>query len=252
MKYILFEKKEHTGIIKINNPDSLNALKAELLNELKQLIIDISSAKDIRVLVITGVGKAFAAGSDIKELQHLSTYEAKDYSVKGKAILDLIEKFPVPVISAINGYALGGGLELVLSTDFSYASNNAMLGLPELKLGLIPGFAGCKRLTDRIGLELAKEFIFTSKMLTAQEALTCGLVNKVTEPDKLMEEVFNTAEKIQRLSPNAVKEVKELLNACKNNTPEVVSEIETNKFGLIFSHPEAKEGIAAFINKNKK
>jgi enoyl-CoA hydratase len=251
MKYLKFEKKENIGIIKINNPESLNALNTQMLKELEHLLLDISSNSDIRVLIITGIGKAFAAGADIKELENMSPYQAKKYSAYGKSVFLLIENFPAPVISAVNGYALGGGLELVLSTDFTYASEKALLGIPELTLGVIPGFGGCKRLSDRIGIQLAKELIFTARTITAEQALGINLITKVTKPEELMNEALKTANEIQKLSPNAVKEVKELLNSCKNNTFEQVAKIETNKFGLIFTHPEAKDGIAAFVNKHK-
>ncbi|MCP4177532.1 MAG: hypothetical protein GY756_07180 [bacterium] len=252
MKYLNFEKKENIGIITINNPESLNALNSTMLKELELLMLDLSSDTHIRVLVITGIGKAFAAGSDIKEFQTMTPYQAKEYATYGKLILGLIENFHAPVISAVNGYALGGGLELVLSTDFTYASEKALLGLPELTLGLIPGFGGCKRLSDRVGIQLAKELIFTARMLNAEQALNVGLITKITKTEKLMDEVLKTAEEIQRLSPNAVKEVKELLNSCKDNSFDQIAKVENNKFGLIFSHEEAKVGISAFINKRKK
>jgi len=250
MKYLEFEIKDNIGIMKFNNPASLNALNIEFLKEIKQLILDISLS-NIRVLVITGVGKAFVAGADIKEMYKMNSFQAKEFSVLGKSVFDLIENFPVPVISAVNGYALGGGLELVLSTDFAYASEKANFGLPELTLGLIPGFGGCKRLADRIGLQLAKELIYSARMIDAHKALGIGLITKITEPDNLMKEVLKTAKEIQALSPNAVKEVKELLNSCRDNSQDAVAEIESNKFGLIFSHKEAREGMAAFINKKR-
>ena len=252
MKYLKFEKKENIGILRFNNPTSLNALNIECLKEIKQFLLDIHSDRSIRVLIITGTGKAFVAGADIKEMQSMTYLQAKEFSAVGKSAFKSIENFPVPVIAAVNGYAFGGGLELVLNCDFVYASQEAKFGLPELTLGLIPGFGGCKRLSDRIGLQLAKELIFTARIIEAEQALNIGLITKVTKPDELMNEVFKTAEEIQRLSPNAVKEAKELLNSCENNSFDFVSEIEINKFGLIFSHAEAKEGIAAFVNKNKK
>jgi len=250
MRYLEFEVKEHIGILKFNNPESLNALNTMLLQEFKQLLFDISSDRNIRVLIITGTGKAFVAGADIKEMLNMTPLQANEFSAFGKSVFKLIENFPVPVISAVNGYALGGGLELVLSTDFAYASEKAMFGLPELTLGLIPGFGGCKRLSDRIGLQLAKEMVYTARIIDAQKALEMHLITKITKPDELMNEAFKTAGEIQMLSSNAVKEAKELLNSCSNNSLEIVSEIETNKFGLIFSHTEAKEGMTSFISKH--
>ena len=249
MKYLEFEINDGIGIIKFNNPASLNALNTEFLKEIKDLLVDISTDSEIRVLVITGTGKAFVAGADIKELQKFSSCKAKEFSLFGKSVLELIENFPTPVISAVNGYALGGGLELVLATDFTYASTKAKFGLPELNLGLIPGFGGCKRLSDRIGLQLAKELVLTARIIDAKQALNIGLITRVTEPEELMSTVFNAAEEIKKLGPNAVKEAKELLNSCEDNLFNVVSEMETNKFGLIFSTEEAKDGINAFIKK---
>jgi enoyl-CoA hydratase len=252
MKYLEFEMKENIGILKFNNSASLNALNTEFLKEIKQLLLDIYPNRNIRVLVITGIGKAFVAGADIKEMQNMTPHQAKEFSILGKSVFKLIKNFPVPVISAVNGYAIGGGLELVLNSDFAYASKKALFGLPELTLGLIPGFGGCKQLSDRIGLQLTKELIFTARIIDAQQALNIGLITKITEPEELINKVFKAAEEIQKLSPNAVKEAKELLNTCENNSFDFVSEIETNKFGHIFSHPEAKEGITAFIDKHKE
>jgi enoyl-CoA hydratase len=251
LKYLVFEKKETIGILKFNNPKSLNALNAEMLTELRMFLHEVKNDTTLRVLILTGEGKAFVAGADIKAMQQFSPQEAKEFSRLGNGVFRFIEKFPVPVIAAVNGFALGGGMELVLSADFAYASKNAKLGLPELTLGLIPGFGGCKRLSERAGLTQAKELILSGRMITADEACRLGIINQVTEPEELMNAVMKTAREIIAVSPHAVREAKELLNACPDSSRNEAMAIENNKFGLIFSHPDAKTGMTAFVEKSK-
>jgi len=251
MKYLLFEKQDSIGILTFNNPASLNALNIEFLAELKECLLQLSQDETLRALILTGEGKAFIAGADIKEMQAMTPVEAKNFSKLGNSVMDLIQTFPTPVIAAVNGFALGGGLETALSADFIYASAKAKFGLPEVTLGLIPGFGGTKRLADRIGSAMAKEMVYTGKMIKADEAVKIGLANVVTEPEALMEAAKETALAIAKVSPQAVKEAKELLNECPGHDWKSLAEIEFNKFGLIFSHPQSREGIAAFIEKRK-
>jgi enoyl-CoA hydratase len=249
MKYILFEKKDEIGILTFNNPERLNVLSTACLKELQQCLIDLSSDTVLKALILKGKGKAFAAGADLRELQCMSPQQAKAFSRLGNAICKLIQDFPVPVIAAVNGYALGGGLELVLSADFAYASRWAKFGLPELSLGLTPGFGGTKRLSERIGMALAKELIFTARSLKADEALRLHLVNKVVDPEELLESAFATAQEIGHVSPYAVREAKALLNACSDTPLDSTIEVETDKFGLLFAHGDAQEGMTAFLEK---
>jgi enoyl-CoA hydratase len=251
LKNLLFEKKNNIGILTFNNPKSLNALNSETFFELRDILGELKNDKSLRILILTGEGKAFVAGADIKEMQSMNPQQAKEFSALGNLVFNLIENFPVPTIAAVNGFALGGGLELVLSADFAYASKSAKFGFPELSLGLIPGFGGSKRLSDRIGLQMAKELIFTARMISAEDALRFKIINQITEPEELLNKVLQTAEEIIKVSPNAVKEVKELLNSCPGcKIGEAVS-IENNKFRLIFSHPDSKIGMSAFIEKTK-
>ena len=222
-----------------------------MLIELRQFLHELKNDKALHVIIVTGEGKAFVAGADIKAMQQMTPQEAKEFSRLGNGVFRFIERFPVPVIAAVNGFALGGGLELVLSADFAYASKNAKLGLPELNLGLIPGFGGCKRLSERIGLTQAKELILSGRMITAEEACKLGIINVVTEPEELMNAVIKTAQDIIAVSPHAVKEAKELLNACPECSSNEAIAIENNKFGLIFSHPDSKIGMTAFVEKSK-
>ena len=248
MKHLKFEQTGHVGVLTFNKPASLNALDTDTLLELEEFLTDLPDEK-LRVLILTGAGKAFIAGADIKEMKDMTPQHAKDFSDLGNAVMDTIENFPIPVIAAVNGFALGGGLELALSADYIYASSKAKFGLPEVTLGLIPGFGGTRRLTRRIGGAKAKEMVFTGKMIRAEEALNMGLINQIVEPDELMNAVHKAAEAILEVSPNAVMEAKELLNACPDYESQALLGIEINKFGLIFANAEAKEGMNAFIDK---
>lgn len=250
-KYLIFELKNRIGILKINNPQSLNSLNIEILQEIYNLLLEQQNNKMLRVLIITGEGKAFVAGADIKEMQKMSPLEARNFSMLGNSVMRMVETFPVPVIAAVNGFALGGGLELVLSADFAYASKNAKLGLPELTLGMIPGFGGCKRLSDRIGLASAKELIFCGRIITAEEALKLRIINQVTEPEELLPTVIKVAEAISVVSPNGLRESKALLTECNHLAWEEIMEIEVNKFGLMFAHPDSEIGMSSFIQKTK-
>lgn len=251
MKYFLYEKKDNIGILKFNNPDSLNALSSAVFNEMKEFLSSLAAGIDIRALILTGEGKAFIAGADIKEMRTMTPADAKAFSILGNLVMHQVNTLPVPVIAAVNGYALGGGLEMALSADFIYASGKAKFGLPELTLGLIPGFGGSKRLSQRVGAAMAKELLFTARMIDAQEALRIGLVNKVTEPESLMEEAIGVADEMMKVSPHAAREVKMLINKCRDVDLDAALNIENNQFGLIFSHRQAQEGMAAFIEKRK-
>jgi enoyl-CoA hydratase len=251
MKYLLYEKKDNIGILKFNNPDSMNALSSAVFNEMKAFLSQLADSRDIRALILTGEGKAFIAGADIKEMRTMTPADAKVFSMLGNSVMNQVNAFPVPVIAAVNGYALGGGLEMALSADFIYASGKAKFGLPELTLGLIPGFGGSKRLSERVGAAAAKELLFTGRMIDAEEALRIGLANKVVEPEALMEEAVAVATEMMKVSPHAAEEVKMLINKCRDVDLDAALKIENNQFGLIFSHRQAQEGMAAFVEKRK-
>ena len=249
---IIFEIKNNIAVITINRPKSLNALNANVLNEMFLAFEEVAANPDIRVLILTGSGeKAFVAGADIAELAELNTLQAKHFVLNGHKTMAALGDLSIPVIAAVNGFALGGGLELALSCDFIYASDNAKFGLPEITLGLIPGFGGTQRLSRIIGKNLAKELIFTGKMISAQKALQMGFLNKVVSPDQLMDETFKTAEVIAtkgRVSLNAAKQTinqgldVDLATGCK---------IEVDSFALCMASEDAKEGTLAFLEKRK-
>jgi len=249
---ITYNSVDDIGTITFNRPKALNALNDALLNELSSVLDGIAADENIRVLILTGAGeKSFVAGADIKEIAACDALSARQLSKKGQSIFFKLEALSIPVIAAVNGFALGGGCEIALSCDFIYASEKAKFGLPEITLGLIPGYGGTQRLARLVGKNVAKEMIFTGKMISASEALSIGLVNQVCPPDELMNAVMETAKSIAskgRFSLEAAKRVVnsgfdvDLNNGCK---------IETDAFALCSANVDAKEGTSAFLEKRK-
>jgi enoyl-CoA hydratase len=238
--------------ITVNRPDVLNALSQTVLGEFEAVLDDLESSKDIRAVILTGAGeKSFVAGADISEMRKFSPKDAEAASARGQRLFDRLENLPVPVIAAVNGFALGGGLELALACDFIYASENAKLGLVEANLGLIPGYGGVARLCRRVGVALAKELIFSSKICKAEEALRIGLVNKVVDAGEVVEAAMKTATIITEKGPYAVELVKRLLADGQDADLRTANRLEQHSFGLVFSSEDAQEGIAAFLEKRQ-
>ena len=249
---IILEVKSPVATIFFNRPKALNALNNALFDDLDMALDQIRDNTDIRVLILTGSGdKAFVAGADIAELVKMNPLEGKSFSRKGQKVFTKIENLPIPAIAAVNGFALGGGLEAALGCDFIYASDKALFGLPEISLGLIPGFGGTQRLARRIGVNRAKELIFTGKNIKAQEAFEYGIVNKVIEHDKLMDEVLKTANLIASKGKVALRSAKEVIQNGLNTDIETGCRIENDVFGLNMSSVDAKEGTHAFLEKRK-
>lgn len=249
---ILFEVSDGVGVITINRPDALNALNSATLDELEGLLASLDRDESVRALLITGAGdKAFVAGADIRELIELDGLAAHALSLMGQRITDRLESMPVPVVAAVNGYALGGGFELALACDFIYASENARLGLPEVNLGIIPGFGGTQRLCRLVGTARALEMCLTGSQLDAEEAYELGIVNRVLPQDKLMEETLKRAEEMALKGRYAVAAIKRLVRAAPDVDLTRGLEMESAAFGLAFSHPDAKEGFSAFLEKRK-
>lgn len=251
MNYSFFNlnKEDGTLVLKINRPKALNALNSSVLTELNEIINVIHNDKDVKVLIITGEGKAFVAGADIAEMKDFSPEEARKFSHLGMEVFRKIELLEVPVIAAINGYALGGGCELAMCCDIRIASEKAKFGQPEVGLGITPGFAGTQRLPRIVGVPKAKELIFTGDIINAVEAEKIGLVNKVVECDKLMEEAILMAKKISSKGPLAVKYSKAAINNGIQTDIDSAMTIEKNLFSLCFASKEQKEGMSAFIDK---
>jgi enoyl-CoA hydratase len=251
-KNLLVEVADGIAFVKINRPKALNALNRETLLELQQALKELKGKKDAQIIVLTGEGdKAFVAGADIAEMKDMNPAEALAFSRLGHETLGMIENFTKPVIAAVNGYALGGGLEIALSCDFIYVSETAKLGVPEVTLGIFPGFGGTQRLPRLIGKGRAKELIYTGKMIDAQEAYNQGIANKVFPPDKLMEEVTQVARTIAQNGPLAVSTAKDVVNAGYDMGAEEGEAIEMTAWGNSFATNDQKEGMGAFLEKRK-
>jgi enoyl-CoA hydratase len=254
MKTLKLENQGPIWILTIQRPESLNALNAEVLRELGEALSAISekSFSECRALVITGSGdKAFVAGADIKEINQLGLDSAERFAETGQALFRKLENLQVPVIAAVNGFALGGGLELALACDFIYASENAKFGLPEVSLGLIPGFGGTVRLSRILGLAQAKEWIFTGQMVGASEALQMGLVNKVCSLTELMPAVMKAAALIASRGPVAVGAAKRAVMEAFDHDIDSAMAVEAAQFANLFRTEDVKEGTSAFIEKRK-
>jgi enoyl-CoA hydratase len=251
-KNITFQVEEGIATVTFNRPEVLNALNAESLKEFSQALDEIADDEDIRVLILTGAGeKSFVAGADIKEFPTFTVLRAKMYSEMGHSLIDKLQELPIPVIAAVNGFALGGGCEIALSCDFIYASENAVFGQPEINLGIIPGFGGTQRLPRLVGINMAKEIIFTGKIIPADEANKMGLVNKVCSQEQLMDEVINTAKAIVSKGKVSMRAAKQAINNGMNVDLKTGCRIETEAFALCLSSPDAKEGAYAFIEKRE-
>jgi enoyl-CoA hydratase len=249
---ILFQVDQGIATITFNRPKALNALNQALLEELSRGLDAIAADEDIRVLILTGAGeKAFVAGADITELATFTVLQAKVFSRAGHAILAKLQELPIAVIAAVNGFALGGGSEIALACDFIYAAENAKFGLPEITLGLIPGFGGTQRLPRLIGPSRAKELIFTGKMISAAEAAQIGLVNKVFPPAALMDEALKTARDIAAKGRVSLREAKQAVDRGLNTDLSTGCSIEIDAFALTLASADAREGTGAFLEKRK-
>ena len=237
--------------ISINREEKLNALNISMLEEIRKNLIDIRENKEIFVVVFLGSGdKAFIAGADISEFSKYGKNKGLELAKKGQEnVLDLIENFPKPIIAGINGYALGGGLELAMACHLRVAVNTAKLGLPEVSLGLIPGYGGTQRLTKLVGKTNAMEMILSGEMIDSEKAYALRLVNKVVKRENLIDSISEIANKIMKNSPNAIAKAIEAINAAEKN-PEGF-EIEKEKFSECFESKDFKEGVSAFLDKRK-
>lgn len=250
-KRIIIQKENHIATVTINEPKTLNALNSKLLEELGAAFDTLVADKEVRAIVLTGVDRSFVAGADIQEMSGLHYDEAKVFGAKGASVFRKIETCPQPVIAAVNGFALGGGCELAMACDIRIASSKAKFGQPEVGLGITPGFSGTQRLTRLVGFAKAKELIFTGNIITADEALSIGLVNKVTEAEKLMEEVKTMAETIARQAPIAVSNAKQAINDGWDMNIDKGIDYEVELFARCFATEDQKNGMTAFLRKEK-
>lgn len=243
------ERRGAVALVTLNRPDSLNALDRALLEAIEAAALEAADDPDLRALVVTGEGRAFAAGADIEAMGRMNPLEAEDFSRLGHRAFSALEALPVPTIAAVNGFALGGGCELALACDWIYASSKARFGQPEVNLGLIPGFGGTSRLTRRVGLAWAKEIVLTAAQLKADEAQRIGLVNRVFEPEELVEKAIEAGETIAGKGPVAVRIGKRVMQEGADADVRVAHALEQGAFGGIFASEDRDEGIAAFLEK---
>ncbi len=249
---IIFNVEDGIALITFNRPKALNALSTDLLQELSNALDEVTKNEDIRILILTGAGeKSFVAGADITELAKFNALQGKNFAEKGQSIINKLQELSIPVIAAVNGFALGGGTEIALTCDFIYASENAMFGQPEIILGLIPGFGGTQRLPRLIGKNMAKEMILTGKMIPVDEAKMIGLVNKVCTQEALMDEVMKTAKTIVSKGKVSIRAAKKAINSGMNVDLATGCAIEIDAFALCMASEDAKEGTAAFLEKRK-
>jgi enoyl-CoA hydratase len=249
---LLIENVDGVATLTINSPRTLNALNSQVLTELECALYELNLDAAVKVVILTGAGeKAFVAGADIKEMSAMSSYEGHQFGLKGQRVMMLIEKMIKPVIAAVNGYALGGGLELALACDFMYASEKAKFGFPEVTLGIMPGFGGTQNLARLIGPNKTNEMIFTGRMISAEKAAAWGIVNEVYAAEELIMKVRETAIAIAAVGTVGVAYAKDSIANGLNMSKEDGFRYEAALFGVLFSTEDQKEGMGAFVEKRK-
>ncbi|HVN87022.1 MAG TPA: enoyl-CoA hydratase-related protein [Candidatus Binatia bacterium] len=246
----LFERRDAVGILTVNRPQVLNALNPQTLDEVGAHVA--ACREGVRCLVITGAGeRAFVAGADIAAMAKMTGIEARDFARRGQAVMRSLEELPIPVIAAVNGFALGGGMELALACDFIFAAESAKFGQPEINLGIIPGFGGTQRLARRIGPGRARQLIYSGEMIDAAEAFRLGVVNHVLPRAELLDAAVKTATDFAAKAPVAIQEAKAAINAGADMALEDGCRYEAEAFAVTFGTDDRREGMDAFLAKRK-
>ncbi|MCR4922407.1 MAG: enoyl-CoA hydratase/isomerase family protein [Lachnospiraceae bacterium] len=252
MEYILYEVKGQIAIMTINREKALNALNSQVLDEINETL-DSIDLNEVRCLILTGAGaKSFVAGADIGEMSTLTKAEGEAFGKKGNDVFRKLETLPIPVIAAVNGFALGGGCEISMSCDIRICSENAVFGQPEVGLGITPGFGGTQRLARLVGAGMAKQMIYTARNIKADEALRIGLVNAVYPQEELMAQAEKMAQSIAKNAPIAVRNCKKAINEGLDVDMDKAVVIEEKLFGDCFETEDQKYGMAFFLDKNKE
>ena len=240
------------ALVTLDRTEALNALNRELLTELRDRLAELASAGEVRAVVLTGAGdRAFAAGADIKEMESMTIDEARGWGALGHACGRLLETMPKPTIAAVNGFALGGGCELALACDVRYASTTAKLGQPETNIGIVPGWGGTQRLARTVGVGIAKELIYSGRIVDAEEALRVGLVNAVFPPSELLDRARELAVALAAKSPLVLSAAKELVNRSLQGDLDSGLDDEAERFAQLFASEDQKEGMRAFAEKRE-
>ena len=253
LEYQLYaEVRDKIAFITINRPQAMNALNMDVLNELYAAFGEVEANDDIGAAIVTGEGKAFVAGADIGEMSTLTVAEGEAFGKKGNDVFRKLETFPIPVIAAINGFALGGGCEIAMSCDIRICSDNAVFGQPEVGLGITPGFGGTQRLARLVGAGMAKQMIYTARNIKADEAYRIGLVNAVYTQEELMDQAKKLASTIAKNAPIAVRNCKKVINDGLDMDMDQAIVLEEKLFGDCFETEDQKYGMAFFLDKNKE
>ena len=252
MEFVLYEQNGAVGKITINREKALNALNSQVLEEL-DATLDAVNLDEVRCLILTGAGqKSFVAGADIGEMSTLTKAEGEAFGKKGNDVFRKLETFPIPVIAAVNGFALGGGCEISMSCDIRICSDNAVFGQPEVGLGITPGFGGTQRLARIVGVGIAKQLIYTARNIKAEQAKAIGLVNDVFPQEELLEQAKKVASIIAANAPIAVRNCKKAINDGLDTTMDDAIVIEENLFGDCFETEDQKAAMANFLEKDKE
>lgn len=252
MENVVLEKREKTAVVQINRPKALNALNVATMNELCDVFLQLRRDDGIGGVIVTGAGeKAFVAGADITELAKLGPEEARAYSRRGQHVFALAERMGKPTIAAVNGFAFGGGCELAMACSMRVASEKAVFGQPEVKLGLIPGFGGTQRLPRLVGRGIANEILVTGRNVPADEAFRIGLVNRVVPAEELIPACEEILKQVYRVGPLAVRYALESVHHGMEMTLDEGNDYESSFFGLSFGTEDMKEGTAAFLEKRR-
>jgi enoyl-CoA hydratase len=248
---VLFAVEDGVATLTFNRPDRLNALNAEMFREISAVFDQVKDNHEIRALILTGQGRGFIAGADIKELSESNALKAKEISSFGQEVMSKVEQLPVPVLAAVNGFALGGGCEMAMACDIIYASEEAKFGQPEINLGVIPGFGGTQRLARLVGLGLAKDLCFTGRIIDAVEAKAIGLVARVFPAADLMKESLRAAKIMAQKGRFAMQIMKRVMDRGYGIDLRSALAMEGDAFCLCFAHPDAREGTTAFLEKRQ-
>jgi enoyl-CoA hydratase len=249
---IIYEVEENIAIIRFNRPKVLNAVNSAVVAEMKDVLEKVASDKSIKVLILTGEGdKAFVAGADIAAMRDFTPLEGRSFSRQGQELLFQLEALPIPVIACVNGFALGGGIEIAMASDFAYAVDSAKFGQPEINLGIIPGFGGTQRLSRLVGKSRAKELCMTGAMISAQQAKDIGLVNKVFPKEILWEETMKVARLLASKGKVSIRAVKDTIERGYDQDLRTGCYMESDAFGICMASEDAREGMGAFLEKRK-
>jgi enoyl-CoA hydratase len=248
---VRLELRERVALLTLDRPEVLNALDRPTLESLRARVEEVGVHCEVRALVVTGAGKAFAAGADLGAMRSFGPAEAEAFSRLGHAAFDALEALAIPTIAAVNGFALGGGCELACACDWIYAARHARFGQPEVRLGLIPGFGGTSRLVRRVGIGWALELVLTGEPVGAETALRIGLANRVCEEEGVVETALATAAKVAERSRAAVAAAKRVMQQARSADLRSAQALEQSAFGLLFAGPDAREGIEAFLARRE-